>query len=209
MPCLSESGAIEKRYLRQALIGQSKDRPPDSETRLKTFKSVGKSRWKCVRGGSHTELLKLYLDEQKSKDDVTADLVGAATFELHALPLTRLFLAFYNNERVPAAIPARPRFHAFEIAREQPAMIGGVASHLREAEKRSSLPPGLQRPITVGRLKDFVVDRHREAKADDPWVDESWHQLRRNLMPARLPGVHAYRLSAFASLLADIGEIPA
>ncbi len=207
MPCLSQAGAIERRYLRQALIGQGTDRPPDSETRLKTFKSVGTLKWKRVWSGSHTDLIKLYLEESKPKDDVTADLVEAATFELHALPLTRLFLALYNNEQIPGVIPAHPRFLAFEIPREQPAMLAGVAAHLREAEKRRSLPVGLQTPITVGRLKDFVLERHREAKADDPWVDENWRQLRRNLMPAALPGVHAYRLSAFASLLVDIGEI--
>jgi hypothetical protein len=158
---------------------------------------------------SHKGLIQLYLDEPKSKDAVTTDLIEAATFELHALPLTHLFLVLYNNERMPAAIPAHPRFCAFEIPREQPAMLGGVAAHLRDAEKRCSLPAALQTPITVPRLKDFALERHREAKADDPWVDENWRQLRRNLMPAALPGVHAYRLSAFASLLADLGEIPA
>jgi hypothetical protein len=82
-------------------------------------------------------------------------------------------------------------------------MLGDLAAHLRKAESLGADIPRL----TLPHLKQWLLHKHRKAKAEAAWVDEDWQVLRPGLQPQKMPGVHQYRLVAFASLLADLQEI--
>ena len=205
MPCLSEMSMREARYLYRALFEDTKD----GETRLATFRSVGKKGWRLVQNTSRQQLLKQYLAPPLRGDRTAILLHAAAVFELEALPLTRLFLELYNDRNFTGVIPSKARFNAFTIRTTPDGLLSDLAAHLRAAKLLGrKLSDKLQDPLTFDRVKAFILQRHREvAKPDDPWVDDHWEQLRRGLMPNQPPEVHLYRLAAFSSLLADIQEI--
>jgi hypothetical protein len=57
------------------------------------------------------------------------------------------------------------------------------------------------------KLKKLLIEKHRMAKKDGPWVDEHWHQLRKGLAPQADTSIHGFRLAQFASLLTDLREL--
>jgi len=205
MPCLSEIGANEAKYLYRALFEDTKD----GEARLATYKAVGKTGWRLVQKAGRKELLKQYLAPPSSGDNSAAFLHEAAILELEALPLTRLFLELYNDRTFTGVIPSKAPFNAFVIRTTRNGLLSDLAAHLRKAKNLGrDISNELQDPLTFSRVKASILQKHREvAKPDDPWVSDNWEQRRRGLMPSQPPDVHLYRLEAFSSLLADIGEI--
>jgi hypothetical protein len=205
MPCLSEIGANEAKYLYRALFEDTKE----GEARLATYKAVGKTGWRLVRKAGRRELLKQYLAPPSAGDDSAALLHKAAILELEALPLTRLFLELYNDRTFTGVIPSKARFNAFAIGTTRNGLLSDLAAHLRKAKSLGrDISDELKDPLTFSRVKAYILQKHREvAKPDDPWVSDNWEQRRRGLMPSQPPDLHLYRLEAFSSLLADIGEI--
>lgn len=117
------------------------------------------------------------------------------------MPLTRLFLYCYKHEgRIIAKVPSVSIFRPYRVREPIAEMLGDVVAHLKRAAKLGEA----RLPHNVLDLSMEVLRRHREAKAEGPWVDEKWRVLRPGLHPQRLPGVHEYRLGAFASLLQDL-----
>lgn len=204
MPCLSKIGSVERRYLRKALF----DATPDGEVRLRTFKAVGARGWRTVQRKSHKTLLASFLAKPNPSAGGAAKMLHeAAVFELEALPATRLFLALYQDRTFHGSIPMKSAFRAFDVG-SKTQLLSDLGAHLRRARSLGRVSELVVGPLKFKCIKDEILHRHREvAKTDEPWVDENWTVLRPGLYPRQLPDVHAYRLSAFTSLLADLEEI--
>lgn len=201
MPCLSQIRDREMDYLRQGLLENN----DDAAKRLQTFKEVGVPQWREIRKNRVDWLLKKYLGRPNPLSKAPARLLHeAARLELQSMPLTGLFLYLYeNNGLIRGSLPRATQFHPYRARKDPREMLADVAAHLRMASKLGS-----PLPKTLPGLKIWMLRRHREdAKADAPWVDTNWQKLRHGLCPEQMPGVHAYRLLAFASLLSDIGMV--
>lgn len=205
MPCLSwegeEVGALERRRLAEALFEASSE----AEVRARTRRAVGASLWRRARHDA-AEVLRAFLDVRYAKAGEPArTLHEAAVFELEAYARKRLFLHVYSKEgRIHASLPTKRRFDnrhpPYRIRSEPEALLDDVVRHLQAAERLG----GSRAPRKLSALLDDLLQRHHEAKADAPWVSDSWRVLRPGLSPAQIPQPHSYRFSAFASLLADV-----
>ncbi len=172
--------------------------------RAVTFKSVGRRLWRESSGDYAHNILRRYLGHVDSANEVAVLLRKAAVLELRALPLTRLFLYLYlHNGVISGDVPAKSRLRCYRVDDEPPGLLADVGAHLRRAAKKD----GEHVPIAKARLLEYLQFRHRQAKPDAPWVRDDWQVLRPGLAPQRLPGVHQYRLDAFASLLQDVGVL--
>ncbi len=201
MPCLSEISTRELRYLREGFLEAS----ADAEQRAYSLWEVGKRAWLSVRKRGAIWLLKEHVKRPERNAPVPKlYLHEGAKLELQALPLTRLFLFLYRgNGKIQGSLQAGP-LHVFQIGSSAHQLLADLAAHLRRAQALGEEIP----PLTLPALKHWVLARHREeAKPEAPWVDDNWRVLRPGLHPRQLPGVHGYRLEAFASLMADIKEI--
>jgi len=205
MPCISEIGRKEQKLLRHILLKAE----GDAQHRRATYRQIGAPQWRRIlREGSPRSLLRQYLRKSSRNDtQLVKDMKDAAKLELEALPLTALFLNFYKTK---SSVPRRIRTKSFEIYTvrpDPPALFSDVLGHLR----RLSRLGGKKYPLDIHALRQIVLERHLEAKADAPWVNQgvgqSWRVMRYGLAPSAGPPIHAYRLTAFASLLRDIEVI--
>ena len=170
------------------------------------FREIRIPQWRRT-GGDAASILRAYLPRPTGQQVGTpaAALHEAARLELHALPLTLLFLHLYRQNGVlPGSLPRQSAFRAFRVEREPPRLLEDLAAHLRQAERLGAEPI----PMSAPAIKDYVLRRHRRvAKPDAPWVSEDWITLRHGLTPRQAPGVHSYRLSAIFRLAKDVGEV--
>ena len=198
MPCLSAIRGYEKGWLREALL-ESNDA---SGRRSATFREIGPRRWHAIATEGVSSVLSGYLSQNHAKQGTAARcLHEAAKLELQSMPLTRLFLYLYQRKgAMPRAMRRHSRFHAYSIPDGPERLLPAVAAHLRKASSLGASVP----PLQTGALADWLCVQHRKTKPDAPWVNERWKALRLGLQPQRHPGVHEYRLTAFASLLRDL-----
>jgi hypothetical protein len=202
LPCLSDIRTKECKILRKALLGKGGG---TAQKRLKTFEKIGVRKMRQVLRDGVARLLKSYLDTSINMNDSPAVLLRkAALLELEAVPLTHLFLELYKSAgTLKGCIPSTGKLSLFQIrAENKKSLLYDVGAHLRKAKKLGVNVPPLQFEV----LKKEVLNKHRIAKADNPWVDNEWRVLRRGLAPEQ-SSIYSYRLPAFASLLSDIGEI--
>lgn len=205
MPCLSVIGRWENRWLREGLMGGNSEA---ASRRRHTFKELGKSSLRCtIREGSSAPVLSQYL-RPRSKTETANVLHSAAVLELEALPLTRLFYHLYRNGnclrgRLPASVRLTSPYRLASPKEDIHGFLAAVASHLDCANRMGR--PRLLHDLT--HLKRSLIERHWRAKADGPWIDEHWGQLRKGLAPKHDPPVHGFRLVQFASLLRDLGVL--
>lgn len=204
LPCLSGAKNKEIKLLRKALLDEN---IRDAKIRSLTLKEIGKVKMRQRQRDGIAPLLKSYLVKAKvvNADDSPATLLQkAALLELEALPLTHLFLKTYKEEgALKGSIPSKGKVNLYIIRDDNNRnLLHDIGAHLRKA---NTLGVKLT-PLHFEGLKKEVLNRHRIAKADNPWVDDEWRVLRRGLAPEQ-PSIHSYRLQAFASLLSDIGEI--
>jgi hypothetical protein len=200
MPCLSKIiiKTRETRLLRGGLL----ENGTDAERRKRTKLEIGPRGMRGIRRYGAAWLLKQYLLKPGIRSSEPARLLHtAARLELHAMPLTRLFLYIYQHDgRIVAKVASVSTCHPYRVREPVDEMLGDVVAHIRRAATLGEL----RLPHSVRGLKMWVLRRHREAKAEAPWVDEDWRVLRLGLHPQQPPGVHEYRLGAFASLLHDL-----
>jgi len=201
LPCLSKIGDREASSLRRGFF----ETTDEAGRRLETFREVGTRNWRRVLQHGPAVLLRSYMGQPNPRAKSAAQLLHeAASLELESLPLTRLFLELYSNAgSLAGSVPRSGWYRVYQIRETSKEMLADVAGHLRRAAALGRAILMLSLPC----LKAHVLHLHRVAKADAPWVDQDWRILRPGLKPQRLPGVHEYRLTAFASLLHDIGEI--
>jgi hypothetical protein len=203
MPCLSAGGRRELSRLWQGLLEDSEE----AQIRNETFRELGKNLLRSSRADAHFVLTK-YL-RAASKSRVSQALHEAAVMELEALPLTQLFQFLYRNGEqalkgnLPKATRLKTPYNLPSPRHDPQGFLHAVAAHLDCAERlgRQGVPRR-----NLQELKQYVIESHRRAKPDGPWVDEGWRQLRKGLAKDP-PGLHGYRISQFASLLFDIGTI--
>lgn len=200
LPCLSDVRGVERRRLRQALLSEG----PDARVRAATLKEVGVRGFRAAIDGTEA-VLRRYLGPLGKKPPGPAGILReAAVFELTALPFKALFLHLYINEGALAGSGAdRGRPHLFRVRSEGRQLWQDVRWHL---ERNRSLG-GRECPRGFAAIRDRVLEMHQEAKADAPWVDGRWQVLRPGLELRGVPGVHGFRLRAFASLLRDVGVV--
>jgi len=201
LPCLSNISRKEQYLLKEALLEGSFE---SAQRRWKTFKEIGKRRMRQIKQNGVKPLLSEYLEKPiGSNGSVGALLQKAALLELRAVPLTHFFLKLYLTEGTfKGRIYKTNNLRAFEIREDESGLLKDVSAHLRKARKYKIDDI----PLNFEKLKDYVLQLHRKAKADNPWVDAKWRILRRGLAPKTI-SIHSYRLPAFASLLSDIGMI--
>lgn len=204
LPCLSDIKPKERNLLRRALLEENVEA---AQRRLKTFKEIGKQRMRRLRRNGVASLLIRYLVSASNSSDTPATLLRkAALLELQAVPLIRFFLKLYTTEGTfKGHIPTTTgKLRLYEVRDDEKGLLllQDVGAHLRKARMFKDAIP----PLQFEGLKAAVLELHRTAKADNPWVDEEWRILRRGLAPKNL-SIHSYRLPAFASLLSDIGVI--
>lgn len=200
LPCVSAAGEVEKRWLRGALLEETEE----AKLRTATLREVGIRLWKKTMGDP-TAILPDYLrPPARPAGREQLLLHKAAVLELTALPLTSLFLYLYRHEgAIRGPIPRSSKLGAYRVDPDPPGLLADVAAHLRRAAKLG----GEQVPLSLAKIKSHLLDRHQRAKPDGQWVDGSWQVLRYGLAPQVSPDVHGYRLTAFVSLLRDVGAI--
>jgi len=207
MPCLSEAGRLELRWLRDAFLRGGN---PDATRRLTTFKEIGKPLLREVlKTGSVRPVLEAYIDSKREQESDTARMLHrAAIIELEAFPLTSLFHFLYENGDLQRTrLPKQKSLRSPYILRNPKSDLDGflqdMVNHLLKAE---SLGRSLQLKNFIV-LKEFVMQKHLSAKVDSPWVDKDWVQLRMGLAPRTGISIHGFRMVQFASLLRDLDEI--
>lgn len=198
MPCLSAIRGYEKGWLYEAVLGSN----DVSGHRLATFHEIGARRWRAMANEGVSPVLSRYLSQRNEPQSTAARyLHEAAKLELQSMPLTRLFLYLYQHKgAMPGRMPQHSRFHAYSIPDDPGRLLPAVAAHLRMASSLGANVP----PLQTSALADWLCVQHRKTKPDAPWVNERWKALRPGLQPQRNPGIHEYRLTAFASLLRDL-----
>ncbi len=204
MPCLNCMSDAERKLLWEALLG---DATPAGQTRRRTLREVGKPLLREAYDRGAAPVLRTHL-RQPPRSETERTLHQAAVLECEALPSTELFYWLYRSgDHLRGTLPPSGRLAVpYALPRPGEDMRGfrhAMANHFACAAryKRAPIPKGLE------SLKAFLLDRHYRAKADGPWVDRQWNQLRKGLARSSGSQLHGYRLSQFASLLADLGEI--
>jgi hypothetical protein len=200
LPCVSDLPNRECSLIAEGLFSET----ADALVRARTFKAIRRRLWRDARGDYAGSILRCHLGRIDPSNEVAALLRNAAVLELRALPLTRLFLYLYEHDgAILGDVPASARFRCYQVGAEPPGLLADVGAHLRRAAK---MDRSEHIPLGKARLLDHLQFRHRQAKPDSPWVTENWQRLRLGLQPQNPPGVHGYRLDAFASLLQDIRD---
>lgn len=200
--CLSEFGRRERAWLREALLEDG----AAAQIRNSTLRELGGPTLRMVRrAGRPSALLSQYLSRGQATASNSARLLHrAARLELRAMPLTRLFVSLYKNKgNIAGGVPRQSAFRYLRVREDPKALLADVAAHLRHAEALGDPTP----PLSKNGLVSWLCARHREVKADGPWVSETWTVLRAGLAGSSPATEHPYRLSAFASLLADLGVV--
>jgi hypothetical protein len=201
LPCVGELRNREGSLIAEGLLSET----ADSLVRARTFKAIGRRLWRDAHGDYAGSILRCHLGRIDPSNEAAVLLRNAAVLELRALPLTRLFLYLYEHDgAIPGDVPASARFRCYQVEVEPPGLLADVGAHLRRAAK---MDRGEHIPLGKTRLLEHLQFRHRQAKPDAPWVTENWQRLRLGLQPQNPPGVHGYRLDAFASLLRDSGVL--
>lgn len=204
MPCLSAGGGRELKRLQQGLLQETEQ----AQIRNETFRELGKNLLRASRSENARFVLREYLRAAR-KSRASQALHEAAVLELEALPLTQLFQFLYRNGEhvlkgsLPKATRLKTPYHIPSPRRDPRGFFHAIAAHLDCAERMGRR--GVPRR-NLQELKQYVIELHRRAKPDGPWIDEGWRQLRKGLAK-EIPGLHGYRISQFASLLSDIGTI--
>jgi len=204
MPCLSLAGAWEKRRLRQGLLEDTED----AGRRELTLREIGKRMIGHPGPEAAIVLVLRHYLRSPAKTEVGLLLRRAAILEMEALPLTRLFYYLYRRgDHLAGKLRLGQRLHEPYSIRSPNQDLDGflrdIAAHLQCLTRLG----GTEYPRNLEDLKKELLDRHYSAKPDGPWVDENWGQLRKNLALRGDPEIHGYRLSQFASLLRDLGEL--
>jgi hypothetical protein len=194
--------AKEQRWLREALL----DTNAAGRLRRSTLQTIGKSGWRTVRAGGVERVLANFLPKRNaSGTPCERSLHEAAKLELQAMPLTRLFMHLYLNQGSMTTRPARHgAFRVYRLRDEPATLLADVIAHLGKAAALGDR----HWPLRPDALYQFILEWHRvRAKPESPWVDTNWNALRLGLGSQQAQRVHAYRLSAFASLLHDLEVI--
>jgi hypothetical protein len=198
IPCLSKIRRREALLLRRGLI----EMEGAAENRQRTRREIGIRILQAARRNGAAWLLAKYLLKPRKRSSEPERLLhAAARLELRSMPLTRLFLYFYQHKgRIGVKIPKESSFRPYRVRNSPVELLADVAAHLRKANRLGD--PSL--PLEVLALRREVLRLHHAAKPEAPWVDEDWRVLRPGLQPQQLPSVHEFRLTAFASLLHDL-----
>ena len=170
--------------------------------RLKTLREIKTTLLKRT-GGDPIKILEQYVKSpHRRASEEYRNLHKAAILELTALPLTKLFIHLYNNQGViRGSIPPDSKLDLYRVNPQPPGLLSDLSAHLRLATKLG----GEKFELSLPRIKSQILLKHQNAKPEGAWVDDLWRVIRHGLAPQNPPGIHGFRLAAFASLVRDIG----
>ena len=226
--CLSDISSKERAPIRVLLGLDSRKHfrlSNRAERRRSTYEIVRK---RLDAGDWSAEILERYRKVGPRPSDVAAVLHQAFAWEVLSLGLTLAFSMLLNELRtgpvvrsLRTALGAHPRRPSLDQLDTDSMGAANVVALLREARRLRPDVLGLDpTPLRIGEIlvlkRDPVgflrslVDRHRSAKPEDPWIALEGDRVRilapnKNL--AFLVRPRSYRLDAFAQLLRDLGMI--